>query len=112
METTPATPSLEKWDIRHGDETDWMPWGSQGNAKAKILGEADGYMVALVQADRGYQTGPHDHAHAEFLYLVDGVIRNQGTTMKAGDGYAAAAGSVHDDFEAETPATYLSIFRL
>jgi quercetin dioxygenase-like cupin family protein len=112
METTPATPSLEKWDIRHGADVDWMPWGNQGNAKAKILGEADGYMVALVQADAGYQTGAHDHAHAEFFYLLEGVIRNQGQTMNAGDAYAAASGSGHTDFEVQAPAVYLSIFRL
>jgi quercetin dioxygenase-like cupin family protein len=112
MSTTPATPSLDKWDIRHAAEIDWIPWGNQGNARAKILGEADGYMVALVEAEAGYQSSPHEHAHAEFFYLADGVIRNQGQTMKAGDGYAAAVGSVHTDFEVEAPATYLSIFRL
>src|SRR5215475_10165174 len=110
METTPPTPPLDNWDVRHGAEVDWMPWGNQGNAEAKILGEADGYMVALIQADAGYQTAPHDHAHAEFFYLLDGVVRNQGEDLHAGDGYAAAAGSVHTDFAVQVPATYLSIF--
>jgi quercetin dioxygenase-like cupin family protein len=112
MSTTPATPSLDKWDIRCAAETDWIPWGNQAKARAKILGEADGYMVALVEAEAGYQSSPHEHAHAEFFYLVDGVIRNQGRTMNPGDGYAAAMGSVHTDFEVEARATYLSIFRL
>jgi hypothetical protein len=39
-------------------------------------------------------------------------LRNQGQTMVRGDGYAAAAGSVHTDFEAEARSTYLSIFKL
>lgn len=112
MGTTPETPPLANWDIRRGAETDWMPWGNQGNAKAKILGEADGYMVALIQADAGYLSAPHEHAHAEFFYLLEGVIRNQGELVNAGDGYAAASGSVHTDFEVQAPATYLSIFRL
>jgi quercetin dioxygenase-like cupin family protein len=110
MTSTP--PSLDKWDIRHADRIDWIPWGTEGNARAKILGEADGYMVALVQAEAGYQSAPHQHAHAEFFYLLEGVITNQGETMKTGDAYAAAAGSEHTNFEAEAPATYLSIFRL
>ena len=74
-----------------------MPWG-EGGARAKILGVADGYVVALVEADAGYQGTPHEHAHAEFFYLIDGDVTNQGTTMTAGDGYAAAAGSRHDEF--------------
>ncbi len=32
--------------------------------------------------------------------------------MKAGDGYAAAAGSTHADFSTETGARYIIIFRL
>ena len=32
--------------------------------------------------------------------------------MAKGDAYVAAAGSSHDDFETETGATYLSIFKL
>ena len=112
MSTTPETPSLDKWDMRHTAAIDWIPWGHQGNARAKILGEADGYTVALIEAEAGYRSSPHEHAHAEFFYLVDGVIRNQGRTMNTGDGYAAATGSVHTDFEVEAPATYLSIFRL
>lgn len=32
--------------------------------------------------------------------------------MQAGDAYVASIGSHHTDFEAETAATYLSIFKL
>ena len=88
-----------------------MPWGEAG-ARAKILGAADGYIVALVEADAGYQGTPHEHAHAEFFYLVDGDVTNQGRPMAAGDGYAAAAGSRHDQFRTDTPARYISIFKL
>jgi len=113
METTSSNPgvSLDGWDINQADQLDWVPWG-EGGARAKILGVADGYVVALVEADAGYQGTPHEHAHAEFFYLIEGHVINQGTVMTAGDGYAAAAGSRHDQFEADTPARYLSIFKL
>jgi hypothetical protein len=104
-------PSLEGWDINHADQLDWVPWG-EGGARAKVLGAADGYVVALVEADAEYRGTPHEHAHAEFFYLIDGAVTNQGTAMKAGDAYAAAAGSRHDDFRTDTPARYLSIFKL
>ena len=43
--------SLEGWDIKQAGAEDWMPWsGSAGEARAKILGVADGYYVTLVEA--------------------------------------------------------------
>lgn len=103
---------LDGWDITRAADADWVPWGAQNDARAKVLGSADGYTVALVEAQAGYQGTPHEHAHAEFFYLVDGHIRNQSEELKSGDGYAAAAGSMHTDFEAVAPSTYLSIFKI
>ncbi len=61
--------SLNGWDIRHNAEVAWIPWGANSDAYVNILGEADGYTVALIRADTGYTTAPHEHAHAEFLLL-------------------------------------------
>ena len=74
--------------------------------------QADGYTVTLVEAQPGYAGSPHEHAHAEFNYVIAGTLRNQGREMSVGDGYAAAAGSTHTDFATETGATYLVIFKL
>jgi quercetin dioxygenase-like cupin family protein len=105
--------SLEGWDIVRADETDWVPWtGSAGAARAKVLGAADGYTVVLVEAKPGYRGSSHVHAHTEFNFVVNGSLRNQGREMVAGDGYAAAAGSTHDDFETASGATYVVIFKL
>lgn len=103
---------LEGWDINHAADLDWVDWGEGGKARAKILGTGDGYTVALVEADAGYTGTPHEHGNAEMSYVVSGRVRNQGQEMEAGDGYVAAAGSQHTDFEALTPATYVSIFKL
>jgi quercetin dioxygenase-like cupin family protein len=105
--------SVEGWDIVSGDAAGWMPWtGSAGEARAKVLGTADGYTVVLVEAQPGYRGSEHEHVYAEFNYVVDGTLRNQGRDMKAGDGYAAAAGSTHADFATETGATYIVVFKL
>ena len=104
--------SLEGWDIHKSDEAHWVPWGSRGDARAKVLGSADGYTVVLVEAEAGYRGDPHVHQYAEFSYVIDGTIRNQGQTFKSGDGYAAAAGSTHTDFETTAGATYVVIFKL
>jgi quercetin dioxygenase-like cupin family protein len=105
--------SLEGWDIVSADEAGWVPWaGSAGEARAKVLGSADGFTVVLVEAQPGYRGNSHVHSHPEFNYVVDGTVRNQGVEMKAGDGYGAEAGSSHDDFMTESGATYVVIFKL
>ncbi|MGW7528432.1 cupin domain-containing protein [Streptomyces sp. NPDC054783] len=108
-------PALEGWDIAHvdgNDELPWIPWGAQGKARARIAARADGYHVAIVEAEPGYRTDPHVHEYAEFLYVIDGTLSNQGRTMTAGDVFAAAAGSAHIHFAAETPVRYVSIFKI
>jgi hypothetical protein len=104
--------SLDGWDIKKFDDLEWGPWGSRGDARAKILGIADGYYVALIEAEPGYKGDPHVHNYPEFSYVVQGSVRNQGVAMKAGDGYAAATGSTHTDFETEGGATYITIFKI
>jgi anti-sigma factor ChrR (cupin superfamily) len=100
------------WNIGRFDEVEWSPWGSGGNARAKILADGDGYYVALVEADPGYVGDAHTHAAAEFLYVVAGSLRTQGQRMDVGDAYVAAAGSEHQQFDAPDGATYVSIFKL
>ncbi|HEX4777151.1 MAG TPA: cupin domain-containing protein [Acidimicrobiia bacterium] len=107
-----ANVSLDGWDITSAADTEWMPWGSSGKATAKVLGSADGFVVALVRAEPGYTGDAHVHAHPELFYLVDGALRNQGREMVAGDGYGAAAGSSHDEFATDTGATYVVVFRI
>jgi quercetin dioxygenase-like cupin family protein len=103
---------LDGWDMGSGSEAEWVSWGEGGAARAKVLGSGDGYVLALVEAPAGYTGSPHEHTSAEVLYVLSGRVRNQGRVMAAGDGYVAAAGSRHTDFEALEPATYVSVFRL
>jgi hypothetical protein len=112
MASTDQPVSLDGWDIGRGADVQWAPWGNDGSARVKVLGAAEGYTVALIAAPAGYRTAPHEHTYPEFFYLIEGSIRNQGQILTSGDGYAAAAGSTHTDFEVQTPSTYVSIFRL
>ncbi|WP_431037588.1 cupin domain-containing protein [Streptomyces sp. P6-2-1] len=106
-------PSLEGWSLVHVDDSvPWIPWGSDGRARARLTARADGYLMALVEAEPGYVTEPHTHAHTEFLYVIEGDCLNQGVPMTTGDVFAAAAGSRHSHFEAVTPVRYLSVFKL
>jgi len=105
--------SLDGWDIASAGALEWVPWaGSAGEARAKVLANADGYMVVLVEAQPGYRGSAHEHGYAEFNFVVAGELRTQGKAMAAGDGYAAAAGSSHTDFATDTGATYVVVFKL
>jgi hypothetical protein len=38
--------TLEGWDINSFEDLEWVPWGSNGDARAKILGSGDGYFLS------------------------------------------------------------------
>ena len=100
------------WDFGLATEAEWMPWGEGNGATARVVAGADGYHQVLIKAQAGYTWTPHEHEHAEFSYILEGVVKHNGTTLNVGEGYGAAAGSSHDSFEAITDATYLTIFKL
>ena len=105
--------ALDGWDIVHGHSTEWVPWGGEGApARAKVLGAGDGYTLVLVEALAGYVGSPHVHDNAELSYVVRGTVEHQGVPMEAGDGYVAAAGSVHTGFTVTADATYVLAFKL
>jgi quercetin dioxygenase-like cupin family protein len=110
--TPTPTHDLSGWDIGAVAALEWGPWGSRGDARAKVLATGDGYFLALVEADAGYHGDAHEHGFAEMLYVLSGRLRTQGVEMGPGDAYVAAAGSVHTDFATDGGATYLSIFKL
>ena len=104
---------LDGWDIVHGADADWMPWGGEGApARAKVLGTGDGYALVLVEAAAGYTGTAHDHNFAEMSYVVAGTVEHQGVPMIAGAGYIASAGSTHTGFRATSDATYVLAFKL
>jgi uncharacterized protein len=103
---------LTGWDIANAAEIEWEPWGSRGDAKAKLIASADGYNVCLVVAEPGYATDPHVHGFPEFVYVIEGTLLAQGHVLARGDAYAAAAGSVHTEMRTDSGATYLTIFKL
>ena len=105
--------ALEGWDIVHGADAQWMPWGGNGGpGRAKVLGSGDGYVLVLVEAAAGYVGDPHEHTNAELSYLLSGTVEHQGVSMQAGDGYVAAAGSTHTGFRVTSDATYVLAFKL
>ena len=45
--------SLDGWDVVPPNAAAWIPSGRRGDARAKILGHANGYPLVPVDADAG-----------------------------------------------------------
>jgi hypothetical protein len=109
-------PSVSSIPVKDGGKSRRRRLGPLGATKATLEPRSSAEPTAMslrwVETEVSYRRTPHEHSHPEFFYLVEGNIRNQCQTIKCGDRYAAATGSVHTDFEAESPSTYLVIFRI
>ncbi len=78
----------------------------------KVLGVADGTMIASFQFQPGYVDSVHHHEQAEFTYVLEGSLNSQGVMMSRGHTYAAEAGTTHDQFSTETGCTLVSVFKV
>jgi hypothetical protein len=102
------TPGWDFWVSGGGATPEPTP---AGGCRTTVLGAADGLQIALVEAEPGYVWDPHVHGFPEFLLVLHGTVRTQGRILGPGDGYAAATGSSHPEFETGAGATYVLISR-
>ncbi len=96
------------WMFADGNAVEWNEMGP--GVAMKTLGAADGRLIAMFRFDAGYVGGTHDHADAEFSYVLDGTLVSNGVLMEAGHAYAAEAGTTHSEFRTDTGATLVSVF--
>ena len=94
--------SLDGWDIGRFDDIRVGPWGSGGNARAKVLANGDGYFVAYVEAEPGYAATRTSTPTPSSRSSSTARCATRAGRCARGDGYVAAAGSIHDDFETDT----------
>ena len=81
-------------------------------AKFKMIGGADGFVMVYSELAAGDSGSPHEHGAPEFLYVLEGDVTSNGVEMKAGHGYAAAAGSKHTEFASTDGCKFISVFKL
>ncbi len=81
-------------------------------AKFKMVGAADGFVMVYSELSAGDSGSPHEHGAPEFLYVLEGDVTSNGVEMKAGHGYAAAAGSKHTEFASTGGCKFISVFKL
>lgn len=96
------------WTFTNEADLDWQPLGE--GVAMKMMGVADGRTMTMFKFDAGYAGGTHEHGDAEFTYVLEGSIVSNGVLMEAGHGYAASAGTTHEEFRTEAGATVISVF--
>ena len=77
----------------------------------KMMGGANGRMISLFKFDAGYVGTTHEHADAEFSYILEGELISNGVMMTTGHAYAAEAGTTHEEFRTDTGVTLVSVFQ-
>ena len=96
------------WTFTDGNAVEWTERGP--GVAMKMLGAANGRLIAMFKFEPGYAGASHDHADAEFSYVLEGTLVSNGVLMEAGHAYAAEAGTTHDEFRTDTGATLVSVF--
>lgn len=103
------TDALEGWTFTDSTAMEWQPM-AEGVAM-KVLGAADGKLLAMFQFGAGYVGGTHHHEEPEFSYVLDGSVVSNGVRMEAGHAYAAVAGTTHEEFRTDDGCTLVSVFK-
>lgn len=100
--------STDGWTFTDSNAIDWQEMGP--DIAMKMLGGADGRVIAMFRFDAGYVGGAHDHTDAEMTYVLEGSIVSNGVLMEAGHAYAVGAGTTHSEFRTDTGCTLVSVF--
>jgi hypothetical protein len=108
-QTGAMTASTAGWTFARSSEIDWQDLGP--GVAMKTLAGADGRAIAMFRFEPGYTGAVHEHADAEFSYILEGELISTGVTMTPGDAYAAETGTTHDEFRTDTGCTLVSVFQ-
>jgi len=97
------------WTFTDANAMEWQPRGDK--VAMKVLGSADGKLIAMFKFDAGFVGDTHHHEEAEFSYVLDGAVISNGVRMEAGHAYAANAGTTHEEFRTDEGCIVVSVFK-
>ena len=98
------------WTFADSSDVTWKTMGP--GVAMKMLGAADGRVIAMFKFEPSFAGGTHHHDEPEFSYILEGEIISNGVAMAAGHAYAAEAGTTHDEFRTDTGCTLVSVFKM
>ncbi len=104
-----ADAALEGWSFADASTMEWQPLGDK--IAMKMLGAADGKVIAQFKFEAGYVGGSHHHDEPEFTYVLEGSVISNGVLMTTGQSYAVVSGTDHTEFRTETGCTLVSVFK-
>jgi anti-sigma factor ChrR (cupin superfamily) len=100
---------LTGWAFGDAGQVAWQAFGD--DVEMKVLGAADGKVIALFRFAAGWVGRTHFHEDSEFTYILDGDLVSNGVAMAAGHAYAARAGTTHAEHRTENGCTIVSVFK-
>lgn len=104
-----ADAALPGWVFGDANAMAWQPIGER--IALKMLGHADGKVIAMFKFDPGYAGGAHSHVESEFTFVMEGSVVSNGVLMKTGQCYAVGAGTEHAEFRSDEGSVVLSVFK-
>lgn len=94
----PNNDLLSGFSLKDEKELPWIPSKFAAGVEVKNLGKANGRAVQLVKFSPAASFPSHTHTDAEFLYVLEGEVFQNGVKLTAGCSATAAAGSVDETF--------------
>lgn len=89
---------MPEYYFTSGDDVEWRRSTVGPGIEIKDLGGADGFVMELIRFEPNTGFPDHEHLDAEFVYMIEGAGRQDGTWMSKGWSSAATAGTLDLDF--------------
>lgn len=90
----------------------WTPSKFARGVEVKNLGKANGRAMQLVRFQPGASFPAHLHTDAEFLFVLEGEVIQNGRRLHAGCSTVAPAGSRDTEFISPSGGTFLLVYAL
>ena len=94
------------------DDLPWIPSRFASGVEVKNLGKANGRAMQLVRFQPGASFPAHLHTDAEFLFMLEGDVFQNGQKLRSGWSSVAAAGTYDTYFMSPTGCTFLLVYAL
>ena len=90
----------------------WIPSKFAPDVQVKNLGKANGRAMQLVRFQPAASFPAHLHTDAEFLFMLEGEVIQNGHKLHAGWSTVAPAGTHDTEFVSPSGCTFLLVYAL
>jgi anti-sigma factor ChrR (cupin superfamily) len=101
---------LEEFIFTDSEAVSWRPSTFATGVEVKDLGRANGRAMQLVRFQPGAAFPAHKHTGAEFIYVLEGDLIQEGQPLKRGWASVAPSGTEDADVRSESGCVFLIIY--